>query len=171
MILIFPTQLEARLFKLYSPESHVEICGVGMAACAATVARLAVDFPDDMFILVGIAGTYDDEVISVGEVVEVVEESIEEIPEMFQSKYLNDPYFAQFKTAISNTVSRSGHIPEIAQIENMEGAAFFAVCQAMGVQCTQIRAISNRVGDPFSEWRIDETLKTLTDKLIEIVVW
>ncbi|MFR9602375.1 MAG: hypothetical protein SNG02_00725 [Rikenellaceae bacterium] len=171
MILIFPTQLEARLFKLYSPESHVEICGVGMAACAATVARIAADFPDDMLILAGIAGTYDSEDIAVGEVVEIVEEEIEELPEMFQVKYRNLPYFSQFRTAISNTVSRSGHKAEVAQIENMEGAAFFAICQSLGVQHTQIRAISNRVGEPFAEWKINEALKALTDKLIEIVVW
>ncbi|MFR6633709.1 MAG: hypothetical protein ACLUQ6_00225 [Alistipes onderdonkii] len=39
----------------------------------------------------------------------------------------------------------------------MEGAAFFAVCDALGVACCQIRAVSNYVGEPFGQWAVEES--------------
>jgi nucleoside phosphorylase len=51
----------------------------------------------------------------------------------------------------------------------MEGAAFFAVCRAAGVCCAEIRAVSNRVGDDFSLWRIDEALAALTAALADTI--
>lgn len=168
MIFLFPTHIEARLFIERSPNSIVEIVGVGMAACGAAVAMLSRKYPGDMMILAGIAGTYDEDEIAVCDVVEVVEESIEELPEMYQTRYRNSAHFTDLYSVVSNSVNCSGHIPEAAQIENMEGAALFATCEALRVECAQIRAISNRVGVPFIEWKIDEALEALTQKLLDI---
>ena len=44
----------------------------------------------------------------------------------------------------------------LPEVENMEGAAFFAVCDALGVACCQIRAVSNYVGEPFGQWAVEE---------------
>ncbi|MFI3292550.1 MAG: hypothetical protein SNG27_03470 [Rikenellaceae bacterium] len=168
MIFVFPTELEAQLFIERSPISRVEISGVGMAACGAKVAQIASENPHDALILAGIAGSYDLNGVALCEVVEVCEESIEELPEKYAKRYVNEPLFGDLKGVISNSVSGSGHSSCTAQIENMEGASLFAICEALGVRCSQIRAISNRVGDPFAEWNIDGALDALTEKLIEI---
>jgi len=52
----------------------------------------------------------------------------------------------------------------VAQIETMEGAAFFAVCKEYGVKATQVRAISNYAAlCEKSEWKIDEALNKLRE--------
>lgn len=69
------------------------------------------------------------------------------------------------ETEITDTDARSAALPEI---ENMEGAAFFAVCEALGVACCQIRAVSNYVGEPFDRWAVEEAVENLTGKLTQI---
>lgn len=56
----------------------------------------------------------------------------------------------------------------LPRVENMEGAAFFAVCEALGVACCEIRAVSNYVGEPFAEWAVGEAVENLTEKLTQI---
>ena len=58
-----------------------------------------------------------------------------------------------------------GYLPEV---ENMEGAAFFAVSDALGVACCQIRAVANYVGEPFGQWAVEEAVGNLTEKLNQI---
>ena len=50
-----------------------------------------------------------------------------------------------------------------AEIENMEGASLFAMADAMGLKVMQIRAISNRVGESFEQWCVNEALEALED--------
>lgn len=168
MIFIFPTEVEAQRFRELSPRSKIEISGVGLAACGAKVAKLAIDNPHEVLILAGIAGSYDLEQTLLCEVVEVVEESIEELPGKYSARYGNSPMFGDLKAVVSNSVNSSARRSKVAQIENMEGAALFATCAMLGVRCSQIRAISNRVGDPFERWSVDKALEALTAKLIEI---
>ena len=56
----------------------------------------------------------------------------------------------------------------LPEVENMEGAAFFAVCDALDVACCQIRAVSNYVGEPFGQWAVEEAVGNLTEKLNQI---
>ena len=56
----------------------------------------------------------------------------------------------------------------LPEIENMEGAAFFAVCEALGVACCQIRAVSNYVGEPFGRWAVEQAVENLTATLTQI---
>lgn len=50
-----------------------------------------------------------------------------------------------------------------AQIENMEGAAFYYICSREKLQFTEIRAVSNFVGDRDKRnWLFDEPLKNLS---------
>ena len=51
---------------------------------------------------------------------------------------------------------------------SMEGAAFFAVCEALGVACCQIRAVSNYVGEPFDRWAGGLAVENLTATLTQI---
>ena len=56
----------------------------------------------------------------------------------------------------------------LPEVENMEGAAFFAVCDALGVACCQIRAVSNYVGEPFDRWAGGLAVENLTATLTQI---
>lgn len=57
-----------------------------------------------------------------------------------------------------------------AQIENMEGAAFFAVAAALGVPAAEVRAVSNRVGEPFAAWRVAEACEAVARELERMIV-
>jgi nucleoside phosphorylase len=59
---------------------------------------------------------------------------------------------------------------EGADVENMEGASLFALCSTMGVRCVEIRAVSNRVGEEFSSWCVDEALENLALTLKHLFV-
>ncbi len=57
-----------------------------------------------------------------------------------------------------------------ADIETMEGAAFFYVCLNEGVKFLQIRTISNYVEERNeANWNIPLAIKNLNNKLIEII--
>ncbi len=51
--------------------------------------------------------------------------------------------------------------PHTPVIENMEGAAFFAVCERFGVRAAEIRTISNRVGEPVTPANLDLAARNL----------
>ena len=66
---------------------------------------------------------------------------------------------------VSNTVHSGSAMQGGAQVENMEGAAFFALAKECGFRAVQIRAISNRVGESFENWHLDEALGALAKVL------
>ena len=163
-VYLFPTELEAARFRELVPEAEVVISGVGEAATAATLARVVPKYGHDVcFVLAGVAGSYGD-AIAVGEVVEVISERCAELPERFIVEYRNGAQTA-LKSVRSNTVSRGDSALQGADIENMEGATLFAMAAAMELKVMQIRAISNRVGEEFSMWRINEALEALASVL------
>jgi nucleoside phosphorylase len=47
----------------------------------------------------------------------------------------------------------------------MEGAALFAMAEVMGFRAVEVRAISNRVGDSFDKWAVDEAVTVLAKEL------
>jgi nucleoside phosphorylase len=56
---------------------------------------------------------------------------------------------------------------DVAQVETMEGAAFFAACKKNGVKAVQIRAISNyAIGQKKKEWKIEEALCKLKNLFV-----
>ncbi|MFR9619849.1 MAG: hypothetical protein SNH63_01365 [Rikenellaceae bacterium] len=165
MIFLFPTELEATPFIAARPQAKVVICGVGMAEAAATTARVAAE--GEMVVLAGIAGAYDTQCNPIDQVVEVVSEQIEELPTQFAKRYETTPRW-QLPRATSNSMNRSGAVQHTTQIENMEGAAVAAVCQRLNIEFHQIRAISNRVGDPISQWSIISAIEALAHELSKI---
>ncbi len=158
--------MEAERFCKACPDATVIICGVGLAECASVVAETIVNNQGKEFVLAGIAGSYSLDNVKLGEVVEVVEESICALPPRFGVVYKNESHFG-LRGVRSNSVNGSYEVKGSvdADIENMEGASFMAICQRFGVKNSQIRAISNRVGDPFASWKIDEALDNLTKTL------
>ncbi len=170
MIFVFPTIEEAAKFRTECPTAEVIISGVGMAETAAAmvkIARRATREEPSTVILAGIAGAYDTTATPLGSVVEVVQEQIEELPRKYRKKYQITPRFG-LPQATSNCVSKPYFEGAESQIENMEGASAAAMCEALGIQFTEIRAISNRVGDPFEQWAITPAIDALTNTLSEI---
>ncbi len=158
MIVLIPTELEARPFMRHCPNAEVVICGVGMATAAATMAHIAITRHPNEVILAGIAGAYRD--FEINQVVEVVSETVEELPPRFAERYEVASRWG-LPTATSNSVNRS-NVPAVdSQIENMEGASVMAICNRLGITFSEIRAISNRVGDPISEWQIESAIEAL----------
>lgn len=69
------------------------------------------------------------------------------------------------KSSISEIKSRF-----TAQVESMEGAAFFYVCRWMGVPCMQIRAISNHVAPrDDAQWDIPLALDNLKNSMMQLL--
>lgn len=139
-----------------------------MASVAATTIRAVKSRRPHLVILAGLAGAYDAE-LNMGEVVEVTREAVAGVPDRYAESYAVEP-LTELRAVSSLTVNSSGAGAEFkdaagAQVENMEGAAFFAVCDALGVECAELRAISNRVGEPYGQWHTDEALENLTEIL------
>lgn len=194
-IFIFPTIEEAKAFILTEPRDPVFVGGVGMAEIAAATLRAVKAKKPQLVVLAGIAGACD-RTLRRGEVVEVVTERIAGIPERYAREYETSGPDLGLPLAAGVTVCRSGdgaaakdgpksaaegthhQTPEgnpedtpggyLPEVENMEGAAFFAVCDALGVACCQIRAVSNYVGEPFGQWAVEEAVGNLTEKLNQI---
>lgn len=164
-LFLFPTRLEAEPFVRLCPDAEVVISGVGMAETAATVVRLLGEqrLEHREVVLCGIAGAYGRE-LALGEVVEVVEECCVELPERFRRAYRNTPA-TSLRSAKSNCVHRSGAAADGRDVENMEGAALFALAEQLSLRVVEIRAVSNYVGDESSKWHIREATESLAEKL------
>ena len=187
IVIVTPTERESVFF--VKNGIRVVHCGVGMAECAAATARLLASAKPDLVILAGVAGTYTDE-IELGETVVVASETIadlgrhsektdeeggerEFIP-LFQKTYHVPVVPEGYKAVRSNTVNVAGGllsvpVPIEAEIENMEGAAFLAVCAAMGVSAMEVRSISNRVGQRIRSKNMEIAANRLAIDLEQIV--
>ena len=168
VIYLFPTELEAAPFRRLCPNAEVVISGVGMAATSAAIASLyAADSAlcDARILLAGLAGSYGD-CCAKGEVVEVRSEICSELPERFQRRYSVEPY-TNLKCVRSNSVHGKGAEACGAEVENMEGAALFAMAEVLGFRAVQIRAISNYVGEEFAHWMVYDALNALAEELVD----
>ena len=103
------------------------------------------------------------------QVVAVAGERIAELPGKYAVRYAADFIPAGLRTVESNTTNRTGVAASGTQIENMEGAAFLAVCRAFGVPGAEVRAVSNYTDDPRSAWRIEESAEKLAKTIIRIL--
>lgn len=162
-IYLFPTELEAKAFRELCPNAEVVISGVGMVATAAAIASRNYR-AEDVVVLAGIAGAYGDSV-AVGDVVEVVSEECVDLPERFRSTYRQAESYTSLRGVRSNSVHTMQSESHGADIENMEGAALFAMAEVMGFRAVEVRAISNRVGDSFDKWAVDEAVTALAKEL------
>ncbi len=168
MVFIFPTEDEAARFRAAAPDANISVCGVGLAEAAANISAIIGRCSDDeLLVLCGVAGSYSPDIVEVGAVVEVVEESIEELPSKFARSYRTEPQ-TSLPSVKSNSVSGVSPISSCADVENMEGASFMALCAAHSRRGVQIRAISNIVGEPFEAWRLSEALDNLTKYLLDL---
>ncbi len=163
-VFLFPTEFEAAPFRKLHPSAEVVICGVGMAATAASLSKIIGKKAVNRVILAGIAGAYNTSQNPINQVVEVVSERIEELPQQFAKEYLIEPYWG-LPTASANSVNRSNFQGANSDIENMEGATAAAICIEHQIPFSEIRAISNLVGDPIEKWSIASAIDALTSEL------
>lgn len=167
-VVLFPTESEAAPLRRLLPDADIRICGVGPSAAAAAAARVIADSAPERILLAGIAGACDGTTVRCG-VYAVAEEREPEIPERFAAVRKAGFMPEGVPAATANTVSRSGAPARGAQLENMEGAAVYAVCEALGVPCCEIRAVSNRVGEPFADWSAGEAAEALAHVVARIL--
>lgn len=183
--ILAPTEAEAEPLRRQFAEKcghEILVSGVGMAETAAAVCSLLVDpRPRRLVILAGIAGAYPDSGLTAGDCVVVDRESVADLGAIregaFKSLY-NKGYACPIADGIKSTpkvsgatVSTGGTLGRIggAQIENMEGASFFAACLAAGLDFAEIRAVSNLTTDERSQWRLEEALSALGPAVARVI--
>jgi len=171
------------------------VTGAGMVATAFALGRHLAGKKYDLAINLGIAGSFD-RGIALGEVIEITEDTLAELgaeddedfitidklgfgESSFRPTYsLPESFGLKKANAITvNTVhgndasikKLSGYID--AQIESMEGAAFFYACRQAELPCVQIRAVSNYVEKRNRDaWQIGlaiENLNTFAGELLK----
>jgi nucleoside phosphorylase len=166
---LFPTRFEAEPFAALRADADVVVIGVGMAQAGASAARAIVEHKPQRVVLCGIAGAFGEDV-AIGEVVEVVSDRVAGLPATFDKVYAHEPTTTH-RTVASLTVSRTGEgvaeADDASMIEQMEGAAVAAVCEAFSVEYLHLRAISNRVSDERRAWRTAEAIEALARAVAE----
>ena len=166
MIFLFPTEMEAAKLRELRPDLDIRICGIGAVETATEVARI-LRSEHKSILLCGIAGAYDHS-LQKGDVVVVTEERFAHLSSGYNRTYLATLPIDGDPKVRSNTVSHCSMAAEGAEIENMEGAALFAMAQSEGVRCGEIRTISNYVGEERKDWNIELALERLTDAIINL---
>ncbi len=165
-------------------EAVVCFTGVGLVATAISVAKFIEKYAPDRVIQAGIAGAYADSGLGVGDVVAVAEERLgdlgvfhtptEFVPwaasETLPCPHIPDPWALPRVTGNSVQAACAPYVRhEGCAIETMEGYALFAACRAAGVPFVQVRAISNLVGAPRTQWDIPHAVEKLNDFIISIL--
>jgi futalosine hydrolase len=170
------------------------ITGAGMIATAFAMGKHLAANSYDLAINLGIAGSFSKD-IALGDVVEIVEDTFAELgaeddedfitidklgfgESGFRSTYPLSEYFNLRKANAITVNTVHGNETSIrkisnrinAEIESMEGAAFFYACREAGIPCMQIRAVSNYVEKRNRDaWQIGLAIKNL-DKFAEELV-
>jgi nucleoside phosphorylase len=175
-LLVFAIEMEKDgVFPNGIPHGHdYLISGVGILSTALNLSKAFQKKNYKNAIQIGIAGAYRSSGLALGDAVEVDSDCMPEFlpwePNTFFAT-MALPFDGKLKHVKGATVlsctqtEETGNIRgNIAQIETMEGAAFFAVCKKYGVKAAQVRAISNYAAIyKKREWKIKEALNKLKE--------
>lgn len=184
---IFPTVTEAEGF---TPTAGVRthICGVGLTDAAVFTAGLLAGERPDAVVMGGIAGGYAHSHFKIGDTVMVRREREADLgffyPDGFRllartdndmefplSEWIECPWADEslgLPLASSNSMNAAmaPFAPiDDADIENMEGAAFFKACLRAGVPFYEIRSISNEVDLNRKAWDLHGAVARLGKEL------
>jgi len=165
------------------------ITGVGMLNTTLNLTAKLSSTYYDLVINMGVAGSFNSD-IKIGNVVEVVEDIFSEIGfqngESF-SEFINfevkNTFVVDGRTNLKkvkgitvNTVhGNEDSIHKIIDrlnpdIESMEGAAVFMVCNNFSIPCIQIRSISNKVEKRNTEnWNLPLAIENLNSEVEQII--
>jgi futalosine hydrolase len=182
---------------LIEPSVYASIAGVGVVDFSANLARFFSQKKYERAFLLGICGAYPNSELQVGDVVRVGTEVVADMgAQSREGHFIPWKTMVSEETIYKGASSRDlplrlAAIPEVAggtvncctgtqylgnrrestfqiQVENMEGAAFFAVCKAFGVSGYQFRAISNMASDrDESSWDIPRALTALKQSVLD----
>ena len=187
VLIVAATKFEITSGKI--KKNPILITGVGMVNTAINLTKELIKKKYDLVINMGVAGSFSDELKN-GDVVEVVEDNFSEIGFEndlefskftdfdLKTKYINNSRtsFKKVRAVTVNTVhGKNESISEIvkresSEIESMEGASVFKVCEEMKMPCVQIRSISNKVEKRNkNNWDLDLAIKNLNIKVEEII--
>ena len=183
ILLVVATKLE--IIEEKFKNCDVIITGAGMVNTTFSLTKKLSEKTYDLVINMGVAGSFSDE-IKIGDVVEVVGDIFSEIGFEngnsffeFTNLRIENSFKVDKKTNLKkakgitvNTVH--GNEKTIAEIvsrltpdvESMEGAACFMVCEKFEIPCIQIRAISNKVEKRNTEnWDLDLAISNLNTEV------
>jgi futalosine hydrolase len=181
---------------LVSSAVEVAIGGVGLTDFSANLARFLSQKKYERVFLLGICGAYPESGLQLGDVVRVGTEVVADMgvqdrqghfvpwsqvtgkESVYKGGDIRDlpltlATFPQVAGASVNCctgtqylASRRSSLFDV-QVESMEGAAFFAVCNAFRVPAYQYRAVSNIATDrDESSWKIPEALDALKTQVL-----
>jgi len=171
-------------------DCNILITGIGMVNTSIKITKELMQDKYDLVINMGVAGSFSKD-YAIGDVVEVLEDNFSELG------YENENDFGQFsdfglvtkysvesktnlqkvKAITVNTVrGNEESITEIVNrlnpdVESMEGAAVFKVCNEFFIPCIQIRAISNKVEKRNKEnWNMPLAIRNLNNQVAKIIM-
>lgn len=186
MTILFPTEMEARPYIAAGVPSgvNVVISGVGGIATAYSTMKAARQYGGPM-VLAGIAGCYTGS-LAVGDVVAVsgeregdlgvwrdgefgtlpcADKGMELVCEDARRVVVHGVALRAVEAVSVNVAGAEFVARGAAEIENMEGAAFFYVCIRENIKFLEVRAISNVVGAAKDSWDIP----LATERLAEVL--
>jgi len=189
IIILFPTETEASLFQRKDVISMIS--GVGLTATAYATMK-AIQQQPDILILAGIAGVFPHSKFRIGDVVLVNSEVEADLGFFTPTGFVHMAHLPIDMVFERRHTLTCGHLPQstvfplarsvsvnaamagfidtsTADIENMEGAAFFHVCQQEQQRFLEIRAISNYVNIDNDEWDMQGSVEALTTGLHELI--
>ena len=170
-------------------DCDVIVTGVGMVNTTFSLTKMLSEKDYDLVINMGVSGSFSDG-IKIGDVVEVIEDNLSEIGfengnsfSEFTNFRIENSFNVDEKTNLKkakgitvNTVhGNEKTITEIISrlnpdVESMEGAACFMVCEQFEIPCIQIRAISNKVEKRNTEnWNLDLAISNLNTEVEKII--
>ncbi len=176
---------------------EVLITGVGMTATTYQLTKQLCAKSYQLVINAGVAGTFSHRLL-IGDAVLVTSDCFAELGAESPTGFipitqLNLPTPYQVKATANFTIKSWEHLPKVngitvnkvhgkldsiveaealfsPDVESMEGAAVLAVCEAEGIDCYQLRTISNRVEPRNTEnWNLGLAIKNLNLILIDLL--
>ena len=187
ILLVVATKLE--IIEEKFKNCDVIITGAGMVNTTFSLTKRLSKRSYDLVINMGVAGSFSDK-IKIGDVVEVVEDIFSEIGYEDGNRFLEFTNFRienSFKVDEKTNLNKAkgitvntvhGNKKTITEIisrlnpdvESMEGAACFMVCEQFEIPCIQIRAISNKVEKRNTEnWNLDLAILNLNIEAEKII--
>ena len=187
LLIVVATKIEITSNKL--KQYPILITGVGMVNTAIELTQELMKKKYDLVINMGVSGSFSDQLKN-GDVVEVVEDNFSEIGfennfafSKFTAFDLKTKFYNSSKTNLQlvraitvNTVhGNNDSISEIIErenpeIETMEGASVFKVCEKFNIPCIQIRSVSNKVEKRNAEnWDLDFAITNLNIEVEKLV--
>ena len=167
---------------------NILITGMGMVNTSIQITKELMQNKYDLVINMGVAGSFSKDYV-IGDVVEVLEDNFSELG------FENENDFGQFSDFVTkynvgaktnlqkvkgitvNTVhGNDKSITEIVNrlnpdVESMEGAAVFRICNEFIVPCMQIRAISNIVEKRNkANWNMPLAIRNLNNQVAKIIM-